>query len=97
MAGANGNGFRVREVPRPEMRERRNHSDLYRDILLRLEQTGPTKALCYEMENAEICESARNAILDRLRRANMIGQIELSRRGPNLYVARGPRWQKPDR
>ncbi len=67
---------------------------LYGELLLRLEQTPPPKALEVPFPDKKTAASAKGALRNRLRREGRAGVMSIAQRGVKLYVRRGPNWSK---
>jgi hypothetical protein len=68
--------------------------ELYRDLLLRLEQTPLPRALEVPFRDKKSAANARTALRTWMSRDGRPGIMSIFSRGTTLYVCRGPKWSK---
>jgi hypothetical protein len=86
--------FKISEIAIEDLPLDSKHGELYQDILLRLEQTGPGFALQVECDNEKEAASALNALRKAYRRRLGPSVVALSAVDNYLFAWRGTNWDK---
>lgn len=101
MAG-NGNGNKpwgqIKQIDADEVPPPRNAPgrwyELYQELGLRLERTGPGFALVVPFETKRDATLAQTALRKYFKQRNGEGHAELTMRGQDIFVRRGPNYAK---
>lgn len=83
---------RITEIPMDEMPATGKYSELFHELLLRLEQTPPRFVLAVEMADARTARAAAQALRWMFSRRLGNYSVVTSYAGSVLYVRRGKSW-----